>query len=82
MALYPNPSNTGISNVLITSAKASNGTVTVRNALGQIVYTKQASLNEGATTLQVDLSAYSDGIYTVSVTTNSGSFVKKLTVTK
>lgn len=82
MMLYPNPGHTGITNMLITSVNASNASVSVMNALGQVVYSKAASLNAGSNTLQLELTELADGVYTVSVMTNEGQFVKKLSIAK
>ncbi|PBQ31846.1 hypothetical protein CNR22_08715 [Sphingobacteriaceae bacterium] len=81
MVLYPNPS-TGVTNLIVSSGRSSDATVTVINALGQVVYNKTTNLTAGSTTLQVDLKNLADGIYTVSLTTNDGRLVKKINITK
>ena len=52
------------------------------NALGQVVYKKQADLTAGTTTLQMDVKEFANGLYTVVVDTEHGSTVKKITVSK
>jgi hypothetical protein len=79
--LFPNPTN-GVTTLNINSAKNTNAKITVMNTLGQVVYTKEVSLNEGTNTLQIDAKEYASGVYNVMVNTDNGSIVKKLNVTK
>jgi hypothetical protein len=79
--IFPNPSN-GQTNLVIDVLHSGNANITVLNALGQVVYTKQMSLDAGTNSLQIDVKEFACGIYNVLVDTGSGSTVKKLTVAK
>ncbi|WP_317899314.1 Omp28-related outer membrane protein [Aurantibacillus circumpalustris] len=81
VTLYPNPTN-GITNVTITSKKAGEARVFVTNTLGQVVSFKNASLTEGSNNIKFDMSTFAVGIYNVAISTEEGSVVKKLNVTK
>ena len=81
VALYPNPTN-GIANASIYSPKAGEGKLTVMNVVGQVVFTKQLNLHEGQNNIQLDMKEYAGGIYNVAISTENGSIVKKLNVTK
>jgi hypothetical protein len=60
--VYPNPANDHIS--ISFSSKGSNtGEISLINALGQTVYTKQVALNEGKNRLNVQLNELPKGIY-------------------
>lgn len=77
--VYPNPSN-GVANVLVNTKSTQAATISVMNALGQLVYEKQIQLNGGNTATQIDLSALSGGIYTVLVNGTNLRAVSKITL--
>jgi len=81
VTLYPNPSN-GQTNVVIGSTKAGKATISMMNALGQVVFTKQVNVETGSNNIQLDVKDLASGIYNVVVATENGSTVKKLTVSK
>lgn len=81
VTLYPNPTN-GITTVKVNTVKGGEAKLAVVNTLGQLVLEKQITLNEGANTIQIDAKDFASGIYNISLDTQSGSIVKKLTVTK
>jgi hypothetical protein len=80
-SVYPNPAN-GAAIVNIKAAKAAQGLLTVINTLGQTVYAQEVSMNEGSNTYNLDLKALSTGLYHVVISSDNGTAVKKLNVTK
>jgi hypothetical protein len=78
--LYPNPNNGQfVLNVQLPSA--SNITITITNALGQMV--KQMNeIHSSGNTYQLDLSSFGSGLYMVKVSTDKESAVFPVSVTK
>jgi len=72
-AIYPNPTN----GTLYINATAMQQ-VTVANTLGQIVLVKKVSGNDTT----IDMSVFESGIYMVSVATENGTSVKRISVIK
>jgi photosystem II stability/assembly factor-like uncharacterized protein len=72
VGLYPNPSTT-VSQLMLPTALLGN-TITVTNAVGQIMWTTTAT----ATTMEMDISQFANGIYFIKVDTGSGIITKKL----
>jgi hypothetical protein len=81
VSIFPNPSN-GETTVNINAKTSSDATISLVNLLGQTVYSKQASLNAGATAVQLDVAELAPSVYNVVISTLNGTTVKKLTVTK
>jgi len=81
MNVFPNPTN-GLTNITINSPSSVNGKLNVYNAIGQVVFTKDASLTEGSNVISLDVADYANGIYSVVVESTNGSMTKKFTVTK
>lgn len=79
--VYPNPAN-GQTSVVINALHSGKATVTMVNTLGQVVYSNQMSVDAGLNTMNLDVKEFASGLYNVIVDTESGSVVKKLTVTK
>lgn len=79
MKLYPNPA-ADIANVAISSSESANGTMTITNLMGQMVYTENVALNEGENTIRVNTSNFNAGVYMISITTNKGTSTQKLIV--
>lgn len=72
VSVYPNPS-TGLVNV--SNDNNTENTITVHNLAGQVVLTKTTS-----TATTIDLSGNGTGVYTVSVTSDNGSFVERVVI--
>jgi len=81
VTVYPNPANNE-ANVRIVSMNPQTANVTVVNALGQVVFSKETSLNNGVNNVSVDVKGLSTGIYNVTVAAGTETFSRKLTVTK
>ncbi|MBP8946351.1 MAG: T9SS type A sorting domain-containing protein, partial [Bacteroidales bacterium] len=62
IVIYPNPS-TGELNILLETTKASEGTLIVRNPLGELIYNENISVNAGRNELRLDLTNYAAGLY-------------------
>jgi hypothetical protein len=81
VAVYPNPANT-VASVKVISPSEGAAKISVINALGQVVYSKNVTVDAGVNTVDLDVKSYASGIYSVVVDVNNTSFTKKLTVTK
>lgn len=79
--LFPNPATTDV-NLRINSATASKAKVSVVNAIGQVIYQEEVSLNQGTTALKIDSKNFAGGFYNVMIESNNTNLVKKLTITK
>jgi hypothetical protein len=79
--LYPNPATTSAT-IKAYSANEQSGTVTVYNALGQVVKSMNVSLNAGTNDVNVNTADLSTGVYNVVLSTSNNSQVKKLTISK
>ncbi|MCQ2315695.1 MAG: choice-of-anchor J domain-containing protein [Bacteroidales bacterium] len=71
--IYPNPT-TGILNINATAMQQ----ITVVNALGQVVMNQTVSGDQTS----IDMSSFEAGVYMVSVTTENGTSVKRVSVIK
>ena len=80
-SMYPNPAN-GSTNLSINSPNAGKAKVSIANTLGQLVYNKEVTLELGANSIEIDLKELTNGVYNVSIDTNKGTIVKKLSVNK
>lgn len=81
VTLYPNPAS-GITELKMEKMTAGPATISLINALGQVVYVKQLRLTEGSNSLSLDLKDLAAGIYNVSLDSQSGTIVKKLSISK
>lgn len=70
--LYPNPTQ-GNSQLVVSSKQKCEATITVTNLLGQQVYASPVSLVSGENTIELKLSNLSNGIYTVTLTSQANS---------
>ncbi len=79
--LFPNPTSASTS-LKINAANSSKATISVLNAMGQIVLQINESLITGFNTINLDTKQLSSGIYDVVISSNNGVTTKKLAVTK
>ena len=77
--LFPNPTK-GETSVKINTPSSSTGNLTVVNVLGQIVYTKNISLDAGLNVVKIDAADFASGVYNVIIESNNTKTVKKLSV--
>ncbi|HEY1045838.1 MAG TPA: T9SS type A sorting domain-containing protein, partial [Bacteroidia bacterium] len=81
MSIYPNPSNTGSTNVSFQLNNPEGVTVKVYNTMGQLVYEVPVSeITAGANNLTIDSSNFASGIYTVKIEGNGFSAAQKFIV--
>jgi PKD repeat protein len=77
--VYPNP-NDGNFNVTFTAASKASYTISISNALGQLIYKDVIADFTGTYTKQLSVSEYGKGVYTVSLTNEKNETVKKIIV--
>lgn len=70
---YPNPAQT-----VVNIATASNGTIEIFNALGELVLTENAA----STVTTIDVSALNNGVYLVRLTNENGNAATRITIQK
>ena len=81
IAVYPNPSKGELTQVAFNLTQANTVTISVYNALGQMIESIPASnLEAGKNTVQFNTASYSKGIYTVKVEGNGFSAAEKFIV--
>ena len=80
--VFPNPS-TGNFNLDLNLANKANVSITVTNAMGQVVYTEnKQSIAAGQHIYNMDFSAFADGIYLVSVNAGDKRYTQLVTLAK
>ncbi len=77
--VYPNP-NDGNFNVTFTTTSKASYTISIANALGQLIYHDVITDFTGTYTKQLSVSEYGKGVYTVSLTNEKKETVKKIIV--
>jgi hypothetical protein len=75
--VYPNPSR-DVFNVAFMSDEVQDLEVRMINVVGEVIYTENLEQFVGAYTKQIDLAAYTKGVYFLEITTNNGVVNKKL----
>lgn len=80
--VYPNPSNNKAFITLSASSEVNNSMVTITNALGSVVYTKNIELNIGKNTIPLEIESLSSGIYFTTIISGNYKTVKKFTINK
>ncbi|HSY75245.1 MAG TPA: T9SS type A sorting domain-containing protein, partial [Bacteroidia bacterium] len=80
LEVYPNPT-TGMVNMSISLAgEKQNVGIRVINTMGQVLWNSKYNNVSGSLKKQIDLSAYSKGIYIVQVTTDNGVMFRKVVI--
>lgn len=77
--IFPNPAKESAV-INLNSIKAVQTSLTVFNALGEVVLQKEISLTEGKNKIELNLENLNSGIYFVSVANGSNSISKKLII--
>ena len=81
LSVAPNPTTASTPTTLwVTSPTATSGTLTILNALGQVVNTRSSALVEGSQQLPVSLHGLPTGIYTLRLQATGSSAVTKLLI--
>jgi hypothetical protein len=79
--VYPNPAVNEV-NIRINSTKAQNSSVKVLNGLGQVVISKNVSVNAGSNTVLIDTKQLPTGNYYVTYDSGDKMVTKKVVITK
>lgn len=79
VSIYPNPSD-GIFNLELNKNLGESIDVSIFNLSGQLVYTKQFSLDEEDQINTIDLKELEKGVYTVQVISEKGNINRKLVI--
>ena len=79
--VYPNPSATK-AQININSKATTTAVVSISNALGSTVSTKNVDLSLGKNNIQLDSENLPSGIYFATISANNSKIVKKFTVNK
>lgn len=79
MVAYPNPAHDKL-NVVFNSNSVGKYTVRMIDITGRMVLNQQNTTQEGTNVLEIDLTNYAKGIYTLSLITSEGSKQVRLTV--
>lgn len=74
--VYPAPVNE-LANFDVTVTNATSASVIVKDQLGKVVYNQETALNTGVNKLKVDVSAFSKGVYFVTVLTSETNYAAK-----
>ena len=77
LKIYPNPSE-NVFNISFTSEKTQDYTLSIRNVLGELLYTEMLSDFTGAYSKKVALTNYAKTIYFLEIETKEGKINKKL----
>ena len=77
--IFPNPAKENAS-LLITSPKASVSSLILFNSIGEAVYKKEVSLNEGKNKVDINLQNLASGVYFASLKTGDATLSKKLII--
>ncbi|MFK8039236.1 MAG: Omp28-related outer membrane protein [Crocinitomicaceae bacterium] len=80
LEIYPNPV-TNMANIQFNLNDANNATLTVRNILGEVIYT-QNDLTQGANIINLDVTNFAGGMYFATIKSESASTATKFTVAK
>ncbi|WP_338766455.1 lamin tail domain-containing protein [Bernardetia sp. ABR2-2B] len=78
--VYPNPSNTGIFRVQLSSSIVSDVTFTVTDNIGRVLESKTIKANETSALQTIDLSQYAAGMYALTIDTEQGTVIKKIII--
>lgn len=71
ISVYPSPAS-DFTTVSINSASSDNATVTIVNAIGEVVYNSSTWLNAGANELNIITENFNNGVYYIAIQTNDG----------
>ena len=77
MQAYPNPTN-GLLNITISVNDINTGKLAIYNALGQSVFASDVNLFAGQANIELDMSSFAAGVYTLSFQTEKGNYIQKV----
>lgn len=79
LEIFPNPAKE-IATISISSARAFESTVSVYNALGEVVYSKPVSVSEGKNKVEINVEQLPSGVYFATLKNGNSSISKRLIV--
>jgi len=79
MKMFPNPTSSQV-NIGLLSKETSNGTLTVTNMMGQVVFVENIAINNGQNQYNIDVHSFGSGFYLVNIKTKTGSSTQKLII--
>ncbi len=79
--VYPNPSASK-AQIVVNAANTNNATVSITNALGSVVSSKNIELMTGKNTVSLDAENLNSGIYFATIVSGNHKVVKKFTINK
>ena len=81
VTLFPNPTNSNAT-IAIENKNAQNANILIVNQLGQIISSQEVELANGNNSIELTTNSLENGIYTVSLVTETGRINRKLIVKK
>ena len=81
LSIYPNPA-VDMTNVQLNLTDNANVTITMINALGQVVYTNNLGEVNGSQNVEINTSDLEDGIYLVNIQVGDDVITKRISVIK
>lgn len=78
-AIYPNPSN-GVFTLVFDNNQSDYNKLEVMNLAGELVYSKSLNNRSASFNENINLNELAKGIYSVRITSNNSTMVKKLTI--
>ena len=79
MKMYPNPASESV-NITFSAENAESGILSVMNLMGQTIYTSDVEVNEGYNFINIPVKNFTNGVYMVTLRTNTGISTQKLIV--
>jgi hypothetical protein len=79
LKLFPNPATNEIT-INVMSKENGNGTLTVTNIMGQVIYSENIAIVNGNNQYQVSVSDFGAGFYMATIRTQAGSTTQKFIV--
>lgn len=77
--VYPNPASHFL-NVSVSATRSINATITMKNILGEVVYTSQKQFDGRLNNFDIDVSSFSKGSYFIGLKTENGESFYKVEV--
>ncbi len=78
--VFPNPTNTGILNVIVDEFKGNSLSVSVIDITGQLVYSKNTNVLRSDTFVVLDLSSQAKGLYFLKVSDGENQMIRKFVI--
>lgn len=82
ISVYPNPAANNFTIELLTSSIEQSGTIVILNAIGEIIYSSIAELNDGDLNENINLNDIPSGLYFVKVIAGDKEFTSNLVINK